>query len=121
GERQLARLSINAEHGDVVRPLVARVEELPRRIETKTARIITTCPFLGDERQFPRLPDRKYGNAVVQSVACVDKPSIAGDQELGAEITAGESGRQAGDGLTVCEPPRHGVVIKQNDGRTFLL
>ena len=57
----------------------------------------------------------------MQAVARIDEPAISGNQYLGAEIAAGESGRQAGDGLPRCEPSRPGIVIEQDDVRAFFL
>src|SRR5262245_15773758 len=48
-EGESTRGPIDAEHRHVVRSLIAAIEELPRGIEIKAARIVSTCPFLAGE------------------------------------------------------------------------
>src|SRR6185503_12745484 len=82
-EGQLPCFGIHAEHGDVVAPLVAGIEELASGIETKAARIISTGPFLPHEGQLTAPANGEYPDAVMQTVAGIDEPPIAGHQDLG--------------------------------------
>ena len=111
--------AIHAEDCDVVAPLVATVEELTRGIEGETPRIITACPFLPDVLHTTNAIDREDRNAVVQTVAGVEKLSVARDEDLGAEVAPGEPRRQRGDRLLGGH--RAGLVIKSHDGRSFFL
>src|SRR6266516_2037744 len=121
GERQSALFAIDAEHRDVVPSLVAAIEELPGGIEIEAARIASTGPFLANESQSPGVTDREYPNAVMQTVADIDEPAIAGNQDLRAEVTADEPGRQAGDRLPRGQPPLRAIVVEQDDVGGFLL
>ena len=76
GEFKAAGLAIDPEDGDVVGTLIATIEILAGGVEVEAARIITSCPFFIYERQFAVLANGKYPDAVVQPVACIDKPSI---------------------------------------------
>src|SRR5207244_3577825 len=105
GEAQSACVAIHAEHRDVVAPLVAGIQELADGIEIEAAWIISTRPFLTDEAQFTALADREYSYAVMQTVAGIDEPAIARNHDLRAEVAAGETGRQAGDGLPRSQSP----------------
>src|SRR5437773_9938225 len=80
GEDQAACFAVHAEDGDVVAALIARVKELAGGIEIEAARIVPTCPFLSDEGQFTGFADGKDPNAVVQTVARIDKAAIRGNQ-----------------------------------------
>src|SRR5438045_5303747 len=95
GEGQSASVPIDAVHRHVVSSLITDIKELPGRIEIEAARIISTCPFLAHERQFTALANRKYPNAVVQTVARVHKPAIAGNQDLRTKVSPGKPWRQA--------------------------
>ncbi len=106
GEFEAAGLAIHAKDGDVVGSLIAAIEELAGGVEVEAARIIPPGPFLPDERQFALRADGKDPDAVVEPVARVDKPPIGGNQDLGAEVAAGEPGRQGGDRLPRGQPPR---------------
>ena len=121
GEGQAARFAVHAKDGDVVAALVAGVEEPAGGVAVEAARVVPTRPFLAHEGQPAVFADSEDPNAVVQAVARIDEPAISGNQYLGAEIAAGESGRQAGDGLPRCEPSRPGIVIEQDDVRAFFL
>ena len=87
------------EDGDVVTTLIAAIEELARGVEVETAWIIPARPCFPEKRQVAVWANGKDPDAVVQSVARIDKPPIGGNQDLGAEITAGKAGRQGGDRL----------------------
>src|SRR5256885_1810848 len=99
GKVQSACVAIHTEHRDVVAPLVAGIKELAGGVEIEAAGIVSMGPFLADEGQLPGRTDRKYPNAVMQAVAGIDEPAIARNQDLGAEVAAGETGREAGEGL----------------------
>ena len=101
-EDQLAAVAIHPEHRDVVAPLVTRIEELTGGVEIKAPWIVSTCPFLADEGQLPIIADREYPDAVMQTIAGIDEPPILGNHDLGAEVAAGETRRQAGDRLARC-------------------
>ena len=113
GEVEGAGGAIHAEDGDRVAALIAAVEEPARRVEGETARIVPARPFLADERQAAVGADGEDPDAVVQPVARVDEPPVGGDQDLGAEIAAGKSGRQGGDRL-----PRASSVPTRRRSRT---
>lgn len=83
-----------AEDSDVVRTLIAPVEELTRGIEMETAGIIPVCPDFPFERQLAMRANREYPDAVVQPIARVNKLPISGNQNLGTEIAASKAGRQ---------------------------
>ena len=121
GEGEAAGLAIHPEDGDVVAALIAAIEELAGGVEVEAARIVPARPFFADERQVAVRADGKDPDAVVQPVARIDKPAIGGNQDLGAEVAAGKPGRQGGDRLPRGQPPRRGIVVKQHDGRAFLL
>src|SRR6266540_4701833 len=121
GETEPACAAIHAEHRNVVAPLVAGIKELAGGVEIEAAWIASTRPFLPDESEFPGFTDRKYPNAVMQPVAGIDEPAIGRNQDLRAEVAAGEPGRQAGDGLPRRQPPLCGIVVEQDDVGTFLL
>src|SRR5262245_22954831 len=99
GEPQRARRAIHPEDGDVVSALIAAIEELPRGVEVEAAGIIAVGPLLADVRQAAARPDREDPDAVVEPVARVDEAPIRRDQDLRAEVAAGEAGRQGGDRL----------------------
>ena len=120
-EGQSACAAIDTEHRDVVPSLIAGIKESAGRIEVKAARIVSMSPFLRDEGQLPSFANREYPNTVVQTVARIDEPAIVRDQDLSGEITAGESGRQAGDSLPVGQPSVYCIVVEQDDVRTFFL
>ena len=82
-EDQSACVAIHAERRDVVAPLVAGIKEPTGGVEIKAPGIVPTCPFLADEGQLPIIADREYPNAVMQAVAGIDEPAIAGSQDLG--------------------------------------
>src|SRR5205814_321585 len=105
----------------VVGPLVAGIEELAGGIKIEAARIISTRPFVADKAQLAGFADRENANTVVQTIAGVNEAAIARNQDLGAEVTAGESGRQTGDGLPRGQPPLRGIVVEEDDGGAFLL
>src|SRR5262245_58800665 len=121
GEVQSARPAIHTKHRDVVASLVARVKELAAGIEIEAARIISTCPFIGDEGQFTTLANREYSDAVMQSIAGINKPAITRYHDFRAKVTAGKVSRQAVDRMTRGQPSLCGVVIEQNNVRSFLL
>ena len=114
-------MRFTAEDGDVVAALIAAVEELAGRIEVEAAGIIASRPFLPEERQVAVRADGEDPDAVVQPVARIDESPVGRDQDLGAEVAAGESGRQGGDRLPRGQPPRRGIVVEQDDGRALLL
>src|SRR5579863_2422034 len=93
-ERQRARLFIDPERGDRIRPLIARVKKITRRVDREAARIIAPRPRLARERQLPLRPHREYADAVVQPVRRVDESSIARHPHLRREIRPRESLRQ---------------------------
>ena len=113
GELQPAGLRVHAEHGDVVGPLVAAVEELARRVEGEAARIVAARPLVARRRSARRsAPTAKIADAVVQPVAGVDEPAVGRDEDLRAEVAAGEAGRQGRDGLPRRQAPARGVVVE---------
>src|SRR4051794_27259175 len=114
-------MTIDPEHRHIVCSLVAHIEELARRIEIKTPRIIPTSPFLAHELQFAVLPNRKNSNAVMQPIPGINESAIGGNQYLRAEVTPGKSRRQAGNGLSRCQLPVRDIVVEQDDVRAFLL
>lgn len=112
GEDQASGFAIRPEDGDVVAALIAGVKELAGGIEIEAARIVPARPFLTNEGELTGFTDGKDPNAVVQAVARIDEPAIGADQDPGAEITAGESGRQAGDRLPRCQPSVGRIVVE---------
>src|SRR5205823_266792 len=118
---QSACMAIDTEYGDVVPSLIAAVKEPSGRVEIKAAWITSTGPFLPRERQHPSFANRECTNTVVQTVARVNEPAIAGNHNPRAEVAAGESGRKAGDGLPAGQPPVGCIVVKQDNVRTFFL
>ena len=100
GEVEAAGFAIHTEDGDVVAALIAAIEELAGGVEVEAARIVSARPFFADDTSVsPSGPIGKDPDAVVQPVAGIDKPAIGGNQDLGAEVTAGKPGRQSGDRL----------------------
>ena len=73
GKFESTSLSIYSKYGNVVGPLIAAIEELPRRIEVEAARIISSCPFFSKGTELTVLTNGKDPDAVVKPVAGVDK------------------------------------------------
>ena len=69
-------LAIYLEDSDVVSTLIAGIEISTSGIEVEAARIISSCPFFPNERQVAVWANRKYPDAIVQSIACIDKLTI---------------------------------------------
>ena len=105
GECEAAGLAIHLEDGDVVAALIAAVEELAGGVEVEAARIIPSRPFFPHVREVAVGANGKDPDAVVQPVARIDKLPIGRNQDLGAEIAAGKSGRQRRDRLAGGQPP----------------
>ena len=99
GKVEAAGFVIHAEHRDVVSALIATIEEPAGGIEVKAAWIAAACAFFTDKSQDAVWPNGKNRDAVVQPVAGVDKPAVAGNKDLRAEIAAGKSAGQSGDRL----------------------
>jgi len=114
-ETQRARAAVHVKHRDVVGALIAHVKELACGIEIEAPRIIPAGPFLADEFQLTALADRENPDAVMQTIARIDEPAVARNQDLGAEVTASVPGRQAGDSLSRGQAPPRAVVVEQND------
>ena len=121
GEREAAGLRVHSEGGDVVAALVAAVEELAARVKIETARVISAGPFLAEIGQGPVFADGENGDAVMQAVAGIKETPVCGDHDFRAEITAGETRRQAGDGLPRGQPSQGGIVVKQDEIGPLLL
>lgn len=121
GEGQSPGFFVHPENGEIVGPLVAGIEERPRGIETETARVVPARPFLADKGQLAGFTGGEDPDAVVEAVAGVDEPAVGGHQDLGAEIAAGESRRQAGDGLPRGQPALVRIVVEEDHGGAFLL
>jgi len=81
-EREFACSAIDPEDGHVVGALVADIKEPASGIEIEAARIISPGPFLADKRKFTTPADREYPDAVVQSIAGIDEPAVAGHEDL---------------------------------------
>ena len=79
GEVEAAGFTIHPEDGDVVAALIAAIEELAGRVEAKAARIVPARPFFADVGQSPIGSYGKKRDAVVQSIARIDKSAIDGD------------------------------------------
>ena len=76
GEVEPAGFAIDQENSDIVTTLIAAIKELAGGVEIEAARIIATCPFFSDVYQCAISANGKDPNAVVQSVARIDKPAI---------------------------------------------
>ena len=76
GEAKATSIAIGLENCDVVSPLIATKKKSSRRVEAETAWIVSSCPFIGDERQIAVRTNRENSDAIVQSVACIDKISV---------------------------------------------
>src|SRR5690349_170916 len=121
GEVETARFAVHTEDGDVVPALIATIEELTTEVEVEAARIVPTCPFFPDVGQGAVGGYGKNPDAVVQPIARIDKSAIGRNQDFGAEVTARKPGRQGGDRLPGGQPTCGGIIVKQDDGRAFLL
>ena len=75
-KRQTATLAVDPKNCKVVSALIAAVKKLTARIESKTARIIASRPFICDEAQLSVLSHRENPNAVVQTVSGVNKATV---------------------------------------------
>ena len=95
GKGEAARLPVDAEAGDRVAPLVARVKEITRGIDVKAARIIASRPGLAGKSQDAPRANGKEGDAVVQPVGRIDEPPVRRDHDLRSKIGAGEALGQA--------------------------
>ena len=95
GEVEAAGFAIDMEGGDVVATLIAAIEEPASWVEVETAWIIPACPFFPDKSQVTVCVNGKDADAVVHSVARIDKPPIGRNENLGAEVTASKAGRQS--------------------------
>src|SRR6185295_8140976 len=98
-EGEGAAAAVHSENRDRVAALVAAIEEAARWVETEAARVIPPRPLFADELQVAVRSDGKDADAVMQPVARVDVLPVGGDQDLGAEVAAGEAGGQGGDRL----------------------
>ena len=87
--------AVHAKHGNIVTALIATIEELAGGIEAKAARIVPVRPLLADICQSTVGSYGKNPDAIVQPVACVDKPAVIGNQDLGAEVAPRETGWQS--------------------------
>jgi hypothetical protein len=76
GEFEPAGLAVYLEDGNVVGSLIAAIEELTRGVEIEAAWVIPSCPFFPNEREIAVWANGKDPDAVVQSVACINKFSI---------------------------------------------
>ena len=101
--------------------LIAAVQEPARRIEGEAARVAAARPFFANERQAAVGPHGEDRDAVVEAVAGIDVPAVAGHQDLGAEIGPGKAGGQGRDRLSRGQASRRGIVVEQHDGGAFLL
>ena len=88
GEGEAAGLEIDAKDSDIIPALIAAVEELARWVEAEAARIVPPRPFLANIGQAAVRSDGEDPDAVMQSVTRIDKSSIGGNHDLGAEVTA---------------------------------
>ena len=71
GEREAAGLAIRAKYRDVVRSLIAAIEEPAGQVEGEAAGVVPACPLLANERQGSVRADRKNADAVeYQSMRC---------------------------------------------------
>src|SRR5262245_5704956 len=120
-ESQSPRSTIHAKNGDVVRTLIAHIKQLACWIEIETARIISPGPFFTLKLELASLANGENSHAVMQTVACINEPPVTGNQNLGAEVTAGEPARQTGGCLSRGQLPVYGIVVEQNNVRTLLL
>lgn len=75
-ELESAGLAIRFKDGDVVSTLIATIQELACRVEVEAARIIPSCPFFPQEREVTVWTNGKNPDAVVQSVARINKLTI---------------------------------------------
>src|SRR5262249_27930021 len=105
----------------VVRALIERVEEISRGIKIEAAWVISPRPLFRHKGQRSIFADGKDCNAVVQTVARINKLAVAGNHNLRAEIAASESRRQAGEGLLRGERSLLAVEIEEDDVRAFFL
>src|SRR5262245_4222983 len=120
-ESQSTGFAVDAKRWHVVGALIAHVKELASRVEIEAPRIIAAGPFLRDEPQLAVFTNRENRDTIMQAVARVNEPAISRNQNLRAKIAARKPGRQAGDGLARCQPPKRCIVIEQDDVRAFLL
>ncbi len=85
-EGQRARLPVNSVTRDAIRSLVTSVEAVPRGIDIKAARIVTSGPFLSDKGKYSALTDREPSDAVVQPVRGIKKSCVRRDHNLRRKI-----------------------------------
>ena len=121
GENEITCSTIHAKHGEVVAALIAHIKKLAGGIKIETARIISARPFFPDVGQFAVPADGENPDAVMQAIAGINELAIGRDEYFGAEITAGKTGRQAGDGLARGQPALGGLEVEENHGRAFFL
>src|SRR5262245_18398596 len=91
--------AIHAKHGDVVTALIAAIEERACGVEIEAARIVPACPFLRNVCQGALGTYGEDSDTVMQPIAAVNEPTVGGNQNLGAEVAAGKTGRQGRDCL----------------------
>ena len=75
-EFETAGLAIHLKDGDIVATLIATIEVLAGGIEVEAAWIIPSCPFFPYEHKFAVSANGKNPDAVMQSVARVNKSPI---------------------------------------------
>jgi hypothetical protein len=75
-EDQFAGRLVHLKDCDVVSSLITAVQEVSGRIKVKAARIIATCPFVGDVRQRTILTNGENTDAVMQTISSIDKLAI---------------------------------------------
>ena len=76
GEVEAAGFAIHTEDGDVVTSLIATVEELAGGVEVEASRIVPASPFFPHKRQVTAGANGEDPDAVVQSIARIDKSAI---------------------------------------------
>src|SRR5437870_161943 len=94
GEGEAASFAVDAEGGDVVAALVARIEKLAGGVEVEAAWVVAARPFFAGVFQGTVLTHCEDPDAVVQTVARIKEFAIPRHQNARAEIAAGKPGRQ---------------------------
>ena len=91
---EAAVFAVDLKDGDIVAALIAAVEEFSLRIKAEAARIVASRPLFADVLEISVIANGEDSDAVVQTVAGVDKPPISGNEDFGAEVAAREVWRQ---------------------------
>ena len=82
---------IDTEDSDMVRALIAAVQELPRWVKVEASGIVSPGPFFAQIGQESVLTDREDRNTVMEPIAGIKILSVFGHQDFRTKIASLET------------------------------